>query len=67
MQKTKSVVVNKTGKGEVQVTNNRSWNSCRKVASDHELTFDSAIEPTKSKQQTKGNNSARQTRDAEQA
>ena len=69
LQKTKPVVVNKTEKGEVHVSDNQSWNSCRKVASDHELTFDSAIEPTKNYccLQTKGNNSVRQTRPAEQA
>ena len=49
MQKTKCVVVNKTGKVEVHITDNQSWNSCRKVASDHEFTFGSAIEPTEKK------------------
>ena len=49
LQKTKSVVVNKTGKVEVHISDNQSWNSCRKVASDHELTFGSAIEPAKKK------------------
>ena len=46
MQKTKSVVVNKTGKVEVHTTDNQSWNSCRKVVADREFTFGSAIEPT---------------------
>ena len=49
MQKTKSVGVNKTAKVEVHITDYQSWNSCRKVASDHEFTFGSAIEPTKRK------------------
>ena len=49
MQTTKSVVVNKTGKVEVHFTNNQSWNSCRKMASDHEFTFDLATQPTKKK------------------
>ena len=49
MLETKSMVANKTGKVEVHVTDSQSWNSCRKVASDHEFTFDSAIEPTKKK------------------
>ena len=49
MQKTKSVVVNKAGKVEVHMSDNQSWNSCHKVASDHELTFGSAIEPKKDK------------------
>ena len=48
-KKTKSVVVNKTGRAEVHVTDNQSWNSCRKVASDQEFTFGSAIEPTEKK------------------
>ena len=39
MQKTKSMVVNKTGKVEVQITDSQSWNSYREVASDHEFTF----------------------------
>ena len=47
MQKTKSVGVNKTAKVEVHITDYQSWNSCRKVASDHEFTFGSAIESTK--------------------
>ena len=34
---------------EVHITDIQSWNSCRKVASDCEFTFDSAIEPTKKK------------------
>ena len=42
LQKRKSMVVNKTGKVEVHITDNQSWNSCRKVASDHEFTFGSA-------------------------
>ena len=49
MQKTKSMVVNITGKVEVQFTDNESWNSCRKMAFDYEVTFDSATEPTKKK------------------
>ena len=51
MQKTKSVdvTVNKTGKVEVQITDNQSWNSCCKVASENEYAFDSAIEPTEKK------------------
>ena len=49
LQKRKSMVVNKTGKVEVHITDNQSWNSCRKVASDHEFTFGSAIEPTEKK------------------
>ena len=49
VQKTKSLVVNKTGKVEVHITDNQSWNSCPTVASDHELTFGSAIQPTKKK------------------
>ena len=48
LQKTQSVVVNKTGKVEV-VTDNQSWNSCRKVVSDHESTSGSTIESTKKK------------------
>ena len=48
-QKAKSVVVNKTGKVEVYITDSQSWNGCHKVASDHEFTFGSAIEPTKKK------------------
>ena len=52
MQKTKSVVVNKAGKVEVHMTDNQSWNSCRKVASDHEFTFRSGIEPEKKQQNT---------------
>ena len=43
------MVVNKTGKVEVHITDNQSWNSCRKVASDHEFTFGLAEEPTKEK------------------
>ena len=49
MQKTKSMVLNETGKAVVHVTDNQSWNSCGKVASDHEFTFGSAREPTKKK------------------
>ena len=49
LQKTKSVVVNKTGKVEVHITDNQSWNNCHKVASGREFTFSSAIEPTKKK------------------
>ena len=49
LQKTKSMVVNITGKVEVHFTDNDSWNSCRKVAFDQEVTFGSAIEPTKKK------------------
>ena len=47
LQKTKSVVVNRTGKVEVHITDNQSWNSCHKVASDNEFTFSSAVVPTK--------------------
>ena len=47
LQKTKSVDVNKTGKVEIHITENQSWNSCYKVASNHKLTLGSAIEPTK--------------------
>ena len=47
LQKTQSMVVIKTGKFEVHITDNQSWNGCHKVASDHEFTFASAIEPTK--------------------
>ena len=51
MQKTKSmdVTVNKTGKVEVHITDNQSWNSCCKVASDHKFAFGSATEPTEKK------------------
>ena len=49
LQKAKSMVVNKTGKVEVHITDNQSWNSWHKVASDHEFTFSPAIEPTKKK------------------
>ena len=34
-------------KVEVLTTNNQYWNSCCRVVSDHEVTFGSAIEPTK--------------------
>ena len=47
LKKTKSVAVNKTGKVEVHITDNQSWNSCHKVASHHEFTSRSAKEPTK--------------------
>ena len=47
--KKKFVVVNKTGKVEVRIADNQSWNSCHKVVSDHELTSGSGIEPTKKK------------------
>ena len=47
VQKTKSVVVNKTAKVKVYFTDYQSWNSCRRVTSDHEFTFGSATEPTK--------------------
>ena len=47
LQKTKSVVVNKTGKVKGHITYKQSWTSCRKMASDHEFTFASAIERTK--------------------
>ena len=55
MRKTTSVVVKETGKVELEVhiTDNQSWNSCRKVASDHEFTFGSAKEPTKKKERKK--------------
>ena len=43
------MVVNKTGKVEVHITDNQSWNSCHEMASDHEFTFGSAAEPTKKK------------------
>ena len=46
LHKTKSMVVKKTGKAEVHIIDNQSWNSCRKVASDHEFTFSSASKPT---------------------
>ena len=49
MQKTKFMAVKKIGKVEVHITDNQSWNSCRKVASNHEFTFGSAKEPTKKK------------------
>ena len=51
MRKTTSVVVKETGKVELEVhiTDNQSWNSCRKVAFDGEFTFGSAMEPTKTK------------------
>ena len=49
MQKTKSAVVNKTGKAEVNITDNQSWNRCHEAASDHDFTFRSATEPTKKK------------------
>ena len=49
MQKTKSVVVNRTGKVEVDIIDSQSWNSCREVASDLELTVGSAREPTKTR------------------
>ena len=44
LQKTKSVFVDKTGKVEVHITDNQSWNSCRKVVADREFTFGSAID-----------------------
>ena len=47
MRKTESVVVNKTGKVEVHITENQSWNSRGKEVSDHEFTFGSATGPTK--------------------
>ena len=49
LQKAKSMVVNETEKVEVHITDNQSWNSWCKVASDHELTVGSAIEHTKKK------------------
>ena len=49
LQKTKSVVRNETGKIEVHITDSQSWNSCCKVASDHDFTFSSAAKPTKKK------------------
>ena len=49
LQKAKSMVVNETEKVEVHITDNQSWNSCSKVASDHEFTFISAVVPTKKK------------------
>ena len=49
LQETKSVIVNKTGKVEVHITDNQSWNSCHRVASEQESTFGSAIELTKKK------------------
>ena len=39
LQKIKSLVVNRMRKVEVHITDNHSWNSCCKVASDHEFTF----------------------------
>ena len=39
----------KQEKLEVHMTDNQTWNSCRKVASDHELTFGSATEPAENK------------------
>ena len=50
LKKTKSMVVNKTVKVKVHITDNQSWNSCRKVASDHEFAFCWVKEPTKEKQ-----------------
>ena len=49
MQKTKPVILNTIGKVKVDIIDDQSWNSCHKVASDHEFTFRSAIEPTKKK------------------
>ena len=46
-RKKKSVVVNKTWKVEIRVTDHQSWNSCQKVVCDHEVTFSSASQPTK--------------------
>ena len=53
LKKTKSVVVNKTGKVEIHITDGQSCNSWLKVASDHEFTFSSAIEPTITKKKNK--------------
>ena len=49
MHEIKSVVENKTGGAEVRMTDSQSWNSCRKVASDREFTFGSAIKAYKEK------------------
>ena len=48
-KKTKPMVVYKPGKVEIHnhITDNQSWNSCHKVASDHEFVSGSAKEPTK--------------------
>ena len=43
LQRTKSMVMNKTGKVEVHVIDNQSWNSCDTLVSDHEVTFSSAF------------------------
>ena len=32
---------------EVYITDNQSSNSCHRVVSDHEVTFGSALQPTK--------------------
>ena len=45
-RKQNPVVVNKTAKVEVRITDNQFRNCCSKVASDHECTFGSATEPT---------------------
>ena len=47
LQKTKFVVVNKTWKVEVHITDNQSWNSCHRVVSDPEFILGSPIEPIK--------------------
>ena len=44
------MVVNKTGKFEVYITDNQYWNSCHKVASSHEFTFGLVTQCTKEKQ-----------------
>ena len=36
--------MDKTGKVEVHITDNQSWNSCRKVVADREFTFGTAID-----------------------
>ena len=46
MNKTGEVEVHITDIPEVHITDNQSWNSCHKVASDHDYRL---IEPTKKK------------------
>ena len=46
LQNTKCVVVNKTSKVEVHMTDNQFWNDDR-VVSDHEVIFNSALQPKK--------------------
>ena len=42
VQKTKSVLANKTGKAEAHVADSQSWNSCHRVVSDYKFAFSSA-------------------------